>query len=185
MNVHTAIKLPATPDEFLRWNEDREGKREFVEGRIIEMMVNTTLNHARLASALLSILLIKLPVKSFYVTSADYGVKTKKSVRYPDVMVLSSTEPGNSLATDKPVMIAEVLSPSTMAMDFGAKALEYQAFDSLKHYLILSQNECRIWLWSRSEDGSWAEPVIHEEGEVALSAFDVSLDLAALYAGIA
>ena len=37
MNLQT--KMPTTADEFLRWNEGREGKREFVRGRVVEMMI--------------------------------------------------------------------------------------------------------------------------------------------------
>ena len=35
MNIQS--KMPTTADEFLRWNEGREGKREFVRGRVVEM----------------------------------------------------------------------------------------------------------------------------------------------------
>ena len=43
MNIQS--KHPTTADEFLRWNEGREGKREFVRGKVIElMMINTTCN---------------------------------------------------------------------------------------------------------------------------------------------
>ena len=185
MNVHAAISLPTTPDEFLAWNEDREGKREFVEGRIIEMMVNTTLGHARLALQLSALFLTKLPLDIFAVTSSDYGVRTQTCVRYPDVLVLKSAEHNSSLATNEPLLIAEILSPSTMAVDFGAKAFEYQAFDSLRHYLILAQNERRLWLWSRQDDGTWNEPIIHEDGDVELTGFGISLNLPVLYAGIA
>ena len=90
MNVHATISLPKTADEFLAWNEDREGKREFVEGRIVEMMVNTTLGHARLALQLSAAFLTKLPLDIFAVTSSDYGVRKNTCVRYPDVLVLKS-----------------------------------------------------------------------------------------------
>ncbi|MCU0831384.1 MAG: Uma2 family endonuclease [Rhizobiaceae bacterium] len=54
MNIHAATsgRLPATPDEFLRWNESREGKREFVNGSVVEMTIHVTANHARLAMRL-------------------------------------------------------------------------------------------------------------------------------------
>jgi hypothetical protein len=51
MNIQA--KMPATADEFLRWNEGREGKREFVRGKVVEMMINVTENHYRLAARLL------------------------------------------------------------------------------------------------------------------------------------
>ena len=45
-------KMPTTADEFLRWNEGREGKREFVRGRVVEMMINVTRNHVDIAANL-------------------------------------------------------------------------------------------------------------------------------------
>ena len=48
MNLQS--KYPTTADEFLRWNEGREGKREFVRGNVVEMMINVTRNHARIAT---------------------------------------------------------------------------------------------------------------------------------------
>jgi Uma2 family endonuclease len=185
MNVHTAIKLPSTPDEFLHWNKDRDGKREFVEGRIIEMMNNVSLAHALLASRVLFQIMRQIDGARFVAVSADFAMKTNRGIRYPDIFLMNLPENLKMLSTEQPLLIAEILSPTTMASDFGAKALEYQAFDSLKHYLILAQDECRLWLWSRGDDGSWAEPVVLETGEVELSAFGISIDLAALYAGIA
>ena len=50
MNVHPSA--PTDPDAFLRWNEGREGKRELVRGKIIEMMTGATRGHAILVSEL-------------------------------------------------------------------------------------------------------------------------------------
>ena len=59
MNIQS--KHPTTADEFLRWNEGREGKREFVRGKVIElMMINTTRNHMRIATKLVVALAQKL-----------------------------------------------------------------------------------------------------------------------------
>ncbi len=43
MNIQS--RHPTTSDEFLRWNGGREGKREFVQGRSIEMMVGVSESH--------------------------------------------------------------------------------------------------------------------------------------------
>ena len=185
MNVRATISLPTTPDEFLRWNEDREGKREFVEGRVVEMMNHVSLAHALLASRLLVSIMQKVDNTEFVAGSADFAMKTSRGIRFPDVFLMRTPESLKTFSTNEPLLIAEILSPSTMAVDFGAKALEYQAFDSLRHYLILAQNERRLWLWSRQDDGTWNEPIIHEDGDVELTGLGISLNLPALYAGIA
>jgi len=85
MNVQT--KYLTTGDEFLRWNKGREGKREFVKGRVVEMMIHTTRNHARIASNLVIASGRRLDLVEFDLGSADFGVKTPSGVRYPDVYV--------------------------------------------------------------------------------------------------
>jgi Uma2 family endonuclease len=184
MNIQS--KYPTTADEFLRWNEGREGKREFVDGRVVEMMINVTEGHYRLAARLVLQLGNQLSDEDFIVGSADFGVRTAGGVRYPDVMVHL---PGNNrdLATTKALFVAEILSPSSMADDFGPKAQAYLALDTLRHYLVLAQDEMRIWLWSRRAEGGWDGPaMIDHAGElVQLSGLGVSLDIGRLYAGIA
>jgi len=184
MNVqHTA---PLTADDFLRWNEGREGKREFVEGRIIEMMVGVSRNHAKLALRLGSILLNALEGRGYDLTSADFGVRTLAGVRYPDLLVEQSGGAGDDLSASDPVLLVEILSPSSLASDFGPKAAEYTAIPSLQHYLVLSQDEPRAWLWSRTK-GSFGEPVmlVGAEAVLPLAGFDLTLALAEIYRGIA
>ena len=180
-------KMPTTADEFLRWNEGREGKREFVRGRVVEMMINVTRNHWRLANRLERQIAAQLGDEHYDVGTTDYGVRTPDGIRFPDVMVDTVAVDGRSLATTSPLLIAEILSKSSIADDFGPKARDYQGLSSLQHYLTLSQDEVRLWAWSRTGDGSWKEPEIFEAGTVLLviDGIPVSVDLPSLYEGIA
>jgi Uma2 family endonuclease len=184
MNIQS--KPPTTPDEFLRWNEGREGKWDLVDGRVVDMMVKVSRNHAMVCANLLSVLRTSLPFPPFTVSSADFGVKTATSVRYPDVMVDGEMGAGSDFAAAAPVLIAEVLSPSTMPIDFGPKAEEYQTIKSLRHYLVLSQDLPQVWLWSRGEDGAWSEPEMIEgrDGSLSLPGLGLVLSLDRLYVGI-
>lgn len=180
-------KMPTTADEFLRWNEGREGKREFVRGRVVEMMINVTRNHWRLANRLERQLAAQLGDENYDVGTTDHGVRTPDGVRFPDVMVDRSAVDGHLLAATSPLLLAEVLSKSSIADDFGPKARDYQGLPSLQYYLILSQDEVRVWVWSRAEDGNWKEPQIFEAGSVpiVIDGAAVAIDLPSLYAGIA
>jgi Uma2 family endonuclease len=184
MNIQT--KLPTTADEFLRWNEGREGKWDLVEGAIVDMMVKVSKSHAILCSNLLTLLRRSLPMPPYVVTSADFGVETATSVRYPDVVVDGTLGSGRDLAAAEPLLIAEVLSPSTMAVDFGPKAEEYKTVGSLKHYVVIAQDEARIWLWSRGDNAEWLGPELVEGESAGLELVGLSLriPLNELYAGI-
>ena len=185
MNIHT--KMPMTPEEFLVWNEGREGKREFVNGKVVEqMMIHVTRGHYFLASRLLVQLANQLGLDDFIVGSADFGVKTSNGVRYPDLMVEEAGGSTKDLATSVPLLIGEVLSPSTMADDFGQKAREYLSISALRHYVVLSQDEARIWVWSRNSEQDWEGPEIFTGMTeiVHLNGLGVSVNMHALYSGI-
>jgi Uma2 family endonuclease len=185
MNIQS--KHPTTADEFLRWNEGREGKWEFVDGKIVDMMVKVSKFHAILAGNLLVLLKTHLAMPPYVVTSADFGVKTATSVRYPDVMVDGVVGDGRDLAAAEPLLVAEILSPSTMAIDFGPKADEYRTIETLRHYLVLAQDEPCVWIWSRNADNSWRGPeMISGAAETfSLPGLGLAISLAELYAGIA
>lgn len=187
MNLQT--KMPTTADEFLRWNEGREGKWEFVRGRVVElMMINTTRNHFRIATNLVVALRGALDLSAYDVGSADFGVRTPSGVRFPDAFVdrVGPQTTGSDLAATEPLVIAEILSASSYTRDFGEKLLDYTGVMSLRHYVILAQEEPRAWLWSRTESGDWTGPelVSRRENSIAFAGLGMSITLAELYAGI-
>jgi Uma2 family endonuclease len=186
MNIQS--KLPTTPEEFLRWNEGREGKREFVQGRVVELMINVTKRHALIAARLLAILMRTLQYPPFTVGTADFAIRTPDGVRYPDVFVDRDTadSKGTDLAASEPLLLAEILSPSSTGRDFVEKLADYQGVPSLLYYLVLSQEEPRAWLWSRSESGDWCTPaeIAGQEGKIALDRLGVTVEFAELYGGI-
>jgi Uma2 family endonuclease len=185
MNIQS--RQPTTADEFLRWNEGREGKREFVRGMVVEMMINVTRNHVEITTNLVHALRGQLHRKTFSVGSADFGVRTPDGVRYPDVFVDNKTSgsQGSDLVAVKPLLLAEVLSPSSYGRDFVDKMVDYQHVNSLLYYLILSHEEPRIWLSTR-KDGTWMKPeeVAGEDQILDLNLLGVKLSLAELYEGV-
>jgi Uma2 family endonuclease len=183
MNIQS--RLPTTPDEFLRWNEGREGSWDFVDGRIVEMMVRVSKAHAIISGNLQFLLRSALASPPHVVSSADFGVRTSTSVRYPDVMVDGAMGNPSDLAAAMPLLIAEVLSPSTEPIDFGPKADEYRTIDSLRYYLVLSQEVRRAWLWARGTDDRWSDPMLIEADEsVDLPDLGISFNIDELYSGL-
>ena len=186
MNIQS--KYPTTPEEFLRWNEGREGKREFVRGRVVEIVINVTRNHIEIAANLMLALRQGLDRRSYSVGSADFGVRTPDGIRFPDVIVDRKTANASAedLAALEPVFVAEILSPSSYGRDFVDKLSDYRAIDSLSYYLILSHQEPRVWLSSRGPEG-WNKPQeIAGTGEsVDLGVLGLQLSLADLYDGVA
>jgi Uma2 family endonuclease len=178
---------PTDPDAFLRWLERQDHKYELVDGKLI-MMVGVTRNHARIATNLLFALKLRLNERQLDVFVSDFGVKTRRGVRYPDIIIEPPGQEAHRLASVAPLFLAEILSPSTQREDFERKPAEYMALPSLSAYLVLSQDEPRVWLWRRSEAG-WPDESTEIEGldaavEIEVAATALSLPLAEIYAGL-
>jgi Uma2 family endonuclease len=180
MNIVTPTSMDA--DTFLRWNEGREGKRELVNGRIVEMMVHVTRAHARLVGLLMVELRSALDRKRFDVFASDFGLKTPNGARYPDIVVDVVGGDGRDLAVRAPLFVCEVLSSSSVATDMIEKAGEYTTIASVQGYLVLSQDEPRGWMWTRKADG-WAGPTELDGADAIIEVpeLGVRITLGALY----
>jgi Uma2 family endonuclease len=186
MNIHA--KLPSTPEEFIVWNEDREGKREFVRGRVVEYLLDATRDHSRVCSRVLFELFRQLNAEVFDIGGSGFAVRTSDGIRFPDALVeLRTAEAkGTDLYARHPLLLVEVLSPSSHSRDFGEKVDDYKELPTLRHYLILAQDEPHAWLWSRQES-DWQGPVeyLGQSGWVELPGIGARFDMQALYSGIA
>ncbi len=83
----------------------------------------------------------------------------------------------------EPILIVEVLSPSTATTDRDRKLPDYRTIPSLQDILVVSSTEPRIEHFRREPDG-WKIHDLRGEGTVRLQALDITLDLAELYAGV-
>ena len=69
----------------------------------------------------------------------------------PDVVVQCG-EPPEDGYTDDPLLVVEVLSPSTLVLDRGRKTEFYQTVPSLAVLLLVHQDEARVEVWRRAPD---------------------------------
>jgi len=106
---------------------------------------------------------------------------------YPDVTVvcgepLVHEEDRNAVVN--PLVLVEVLSDSTESWDRAGKFRRYRKLESLKHYVLVSQHERCIEVYSRDAEGGW---VLREgaDGEsVALEALGGALEVDRVYRNV-
>jgi Uma2 family endonuclease len=118
-----------------------------------------------------------------------YGSDMKIHVRrgeedifyYPDVSVSCREEGGNEYYNEHPVLIIEVLSPSTERNDKYEKFLAYRSLDSLQEYVLVYQDIREIWVFSRTHQ--W-EKTIHNEGDIRLASVGVTLTVDDVYRNV-
>ncbi len=83
-------------------------------------------------------------------------------------------------AVTNPTMIVEVLSETTASDDRGDKWAHYQRIPALRHYVLVSQKEQRVEVFTREAHGWHYEGL--REGTVELPALQASLRVDELYA---
>jgi Uma2 family endonuclease len=180
---------PTEPEAFLRWAEQRrreEGKFELSRGRVTCNMIYASSLHSRVLRNLVGQLDRLLDPDRFDIGISDFAVRTPYGIRSPDIVV-ERARSHSARSTTTPVLIVEVLSPSTEKVDFTEKLQEYTAMETLETYLVCSQDEPRAWVWARQGNGSWpSEPIemVGRNGSIALSSLDIELTMTATFRGI-
>ena len=145
MNV--VLPTPMTVDEFLRWSARQErGRYELEGGRVIEMPGESG-GHVRvkhlvrdaLAAAVAS---AGLPL---YCWQNGLSVRIEPGRTFePDAFVAPLPYPDDeALEVENPVIVVEVLSPSTMQRDLTTKVAGYALVATIEHYIVIDR-----WEWS-------------------------------------
>ena len=81
-----------------------------------------------------------------------------------------------------PVLIVEVLSPSTADYDKGAKFDHYRTIESLQEYILVWQDKKRVARYTKRDDGSWVlNDFIGDEAEITLTSIDCRLTMEDIY----
>jgi Uma2 family endonuclease len=106
-------------------------------------------------------------------TDVKLRVEATNSFYYPDVMVSCEKYAKNSSVVLRPVLVVEVLSRSTAAIDRREKMFAYRKIDSLSEYLIVYQNQQKVELHRRDRSGEWMIAEFGSESEVTLEAIPV------------
>ena len=177
-----------TEAEYLAFADEQEFKHEYRNGEVIAM-TGGSVRHGAITASTIIHLGNKLRDTDCTVTSSDVRVYIahKQTYRYPDVTVFCGDPVYREGRTDtltNPVLLVEVLSPSTARTDHNDKLAEYTRIPRLQAYVLVSQDEPKVEVYQRHESGKWLyEFVTGMEAEItlSLSGKDMRLSLAEIY----
>src|SRR5262245_34140214 len=171
MNVQPNLRMDKP--EFLAWVQGQEGRFELAEGRVV-MMTGGSRGHAIVLRRLAHALETRLDAKQWTVVTSDFGVDLgPATVRYPDLVVDVAGQPLKDLTATAPLLIAEIISPSSVRTDLGEKAVDYLRLPSLVAYLVLAQDAPKAWVWVRGDSG-------FSQDAQLLAGHDASIEIATL-----
>lgn len=143
-----AVDTYITPEEYLAAERKAKYKSEYIHGEILAMS-GASNAHNIITVEITTELNIQLRPRGCFVYSGDMRVRTSLtgSYFYPDVAVVCDKPRFEDNVFDtllNPILIVEVLSPSTDAYDRGEKFAHYQELVSLREYILVSQDRIRI-----------------------------------------
>jgi len=173
-----------TLDEYLALEELSNVKHEYLDGEI-HAMAGGTPEHGAIAARVIAALVERLRGSGCTTYSSDVRVRVAATglLTYPDVSVVCGEperDPVDPNALANPVLLVEVLSPSTAAYDRGEKLAHYRRIPSLREVVLVAHDEEAAELWRRSGE-TWDRERVEPGGEVELGSVGCRLPVAALY----
>jgi Uma2 family endonuclease len=146
-------------EEYLRLERLAETRSEFYGGRIVAM-TGATRVHNRIVINISTTLDTQLRDRlcNNYANDMRVSIRGGDRYLYPDIVVTCGPEQFEDDQLDtlvNPIVLMEVLSPSTEAYDRGEKFLSYQTIPSLQEYVLINPSPRRFEVYRKQPDGSW------------------------------
>lgn len=177
MAVKTKLRS-LSPEEFLEGEQISKVRHELVAGQAYAMVGASNI-HNLLAGSVYGILRAHLK-KPCQVFMSDMKVRVGDDFYYPDVVVSCTPTNGVYYFVSDPVVIVEILSPSTERQDRLEKRLAYQKLHTLREYVLINQDKMRMEIYRRVSDG-WELEQIDERDELRLEAVGLAMPVADIY----
>lgn len=171
-----------TEQQYLEIERAAEFRSEYYAGRMYAMSGGSA-THAFIIANVTTALSVALREKPCRIAPSDLRVRTAdRFYTYPDMVVVYG--PLELFETDtlqNPVLLIEVLSPSTEKHDRTFKFDRYRQIDSLREYALVSQFEPRVEVFRRDLAG-WVYSVFAGiESTATFTSVNVCAPLAEIY----
>jgi Uma2 family endonuclease len=171
--------------EYLAWESQQAGRNEFWRGEVFAM-VGAKRGHGRVIANLVRHLgnhLEDTPCQAF---SENLKVQIgQDAVLYPDVFVTCDKEfSADQAVFTTPMLVIEVLSPSTQAYDRSKKFAMYRQLPSLREYALIDPESRRVEVFRPADDGNWKLFDMSDNDVLTLESVDCKLALLAVFKGM-
>jgi Uma2 family endonuclease len=181
-SVSTALHQRMSLEEFLAWEEQQELRWEF-DGFEPVAMTGGTSEHSAIQRNLAIAVGGRLRGKPCQLYTSDLKIFVAGSIRYPDAFVVCSPLARGTLVVSDPVVVFEVLSPSTASTDFGAKNEEYRDTASIQRYVMLAQDRQFATVFARVAD-DWVGHIVSGNAILDMPEIGLKVPLGDLYEGV-
>ena len=172
-----------TLEEFLAFDDGTDTSYQLFEGRLVAM--NPPLRgHGTLVARLAAMLSGQLKPPCEIVAEAGIVPVNRRHSWYKANLIVTST-PGSykDQFIAEPVLVVEVLSPTTSATDLNRKLPDHQQMPSMRDILLIASMERLVRHWRR-EGEAWTEHRHRRSATVRLTGLPVAIPMGDLYHGI-
>lgn len=170
-------------ESYLAFESEATEKHEYYRGEVFSL-AGGSMNHSRIGGNIFAALHRKLAGKPCEPFNSDMRlhIPSEGFFGYPDVSVVCGKPETYKESILNPVLLVEVLSPSTELYDRTIKFRFYREIPSLMEFLLVSQEQRLIELFRRNEAGRWEIVELPKNcHEVALQSCGCILTLDEIY----
>jgi Uma2 family endonuclease len=174
-----------TVDEFLAWGvRQQKGRYELFDGRVVRQQPQSW-GHAHLCVRMYSLLAEAVERTGVPFFAAPMGMTvriTDADAFEPDTLVAPLPKPlPTDLEIPNPVLVVEVLSPSSVKRDLTDKVAGYSRVPGIEHYLVLNPEEREVIWYRRAAGAGLQPPVTVDEGALELDPPGIVLAVAEIF----
>ncbi len=178
-------KPSLSPEEYLAIERQAETRSEYLDGEMFAM-AGGSYAHNVIVGNLVGEIRQQLKGRPCTVCPSDQRVRVPEvDYTYPDVVVVCGEPRFEDEHLDillNPVLIVEVLSPTTEAYDRGKKFQLSQEIESLMEYVLVAQDQHRVERFLRQDGNQWLlTTTTGLESTVSLTSIQCALPLAEVY----
>ncbi len=146
-----------SPQDYLRWEAAQLLRYGYIDGQVYAM-TGGSIPHNQIAVNLIALLKPHLRGQYCKVLSSDakVGITEQGPFHYPDISV--TCDERDRMARDYiryPCLIVKVLSESTEAFDRGKKFRHYRRIETLREYVLISQDHPSVECYRLNAQGRW------------------------------
>lgn len=170
-----------TVEEYLEMERSSPVKHEYADGYIYAMSGASNAHNVISGNVYMALRqhLRGTPCRT-YMADVKARIEAADRFYYPDVMV--SCERGrDSYYRTEPVLIVEVLSDSTTHRDNGEKWRNYQMLESLKEYVLVSQDCMDVRVFRRDESGEWRQSIYTDGALIPFTSVGLEMPIEQVY----
>jgi len=176
-----------TADAFIAWAaEQPRGRYELVGGQIVAMAPERA-GHTRVKLAAVNALAASIRARNLPCEAIIDGISVRiddLTVYEPDGLVrCGARTPNDAIEVSDPVVLVEVVSPSTRAIDSGAKLTDYFRLPSVQHYLVVNIDARAVTHHRRIEAGDIATRILRD-GTLLLDPPGLAVEIADFFAAL-